>query len=264
MIYSCYPRFLTRLFVRILIVGIAVVRPVSVRAQAMVGGPYSASIYSDHLPDSQSDKFSGEFQGDGLLSSASFGMRVFDHVQAGSGSDSVGMTQIQSNLDPVSPQALIFGSSYDPFKTFDTLNGSAARFGLASRPDDVLRGGPAVYPEALWMGTTADTDTKGGNHFEAGMTARFSFGRKTRYPVTITFPVYMALGDEQYFLGPHFGYITAGINLRVPLSFIPSRYGRWSAGSSADFCYYGTNATEFVRSIGVQIPKLAAALNVEL
>jgi hypothetical protein len=74
----------------------------------------------------------------------------------------------------------------------------------------------------------------------------------------------MAIGDEQYLFGQRFGYISAGVNVRVPLVFLPSRYGKWTAGSSADLCYYGTTAAEFVHAVGPQLPKLAAVFTVEL
>ena len=206
------------------------------------------------------------------LGSASFGLFVFDHFPSGYGTGSFGWmdlprpwygSQLQRNPD-LDGAPVMFGTFYDPFKTFEGNGFTATSFGWLPQLNNVLRGGPGSYPDALWMGTTADTEwTKQGSNFEASMTAQFIWSKQTRYPVTVTFPAYMQFGDEQYLLGPRYGYVTAGINLRMPLSFIPSRYGRWSAGSSADLCYYGENMREFVKSIGPQVPRMALALNVD-
>src|SRR6185369_14678715 len=170
----------------------------------------------------------------------------------GNGWQTPELSLIGANFSTVPP-------SSDASKTFSSGNEfAAATSGPAPRFDNVMRGGPAV-PDTVWMGLTPNTDWKHGNNFEAGLTAQFVCGKKTQYPVTVRLPVYMAVNDEQYFLGPHCGYISAGINLRAPLRFISNRFGKWSVGGSADFCYYGTTTTEFVRSIGLQIPKVVAA-----
>jgi hypothetical protein len=106
-------------------------------------------------------------------------------------------------------------------------------------------------------------EIKGRNYLEGGMSAEFLFCKNSRYPLIVTIPVSMAMGDEEYWFGPHFDYITAGVNVRVPLSFIPTRYGRWTAGSSADLCYYGTTATEFAKPMGLPSSKIGATLSVD-
>jgi len=67
-----------------------------------------------------------------------------------------------------------------------------------------------------------------------------------------------------YYFGHHYGWIAEGVNLRVPLSFIPRQYGKWRAETSADLCYYGTTTGKFANSIGWQVPKVGAALKLEL
>jgi hypothetical protein len=153
----------------------------------------------------------------------------------------------------------------DPVKTFNDPNGfAAAQFDLPVRLDTMLRGGPAVPPPPVCVWINGDYgEVKGRNYLEGGMSAEFVFRKNARYPLIITIPTTMAVGDEEYWFGPHFGYITAGVNVRVPLSFIPSRYGRWTAGSSADLCYYETTATQFLKSIGVPSSKIAATLSVD-
>jgi hypothetical protein len=107
-------------------------------------------------------------------------------------------------------------------------------------------------------------DIRGANHFEGTLAPHWIFFRQSRYPVTVTLPTQMTVSEDPYYFGHHYGWIAAGVNIHVPLSFIPRHYGKWSAGTSADFCYYGTTATEFVNSIGWQVPKLSAAFSLEL
>lgn len=200
-------------------------------------------------------------QGQVSLNIASLGFVEFNRVQVAN----VGTIDLSEFSDDglmydvnlIGGSAGIVRPSYDPFKFAATIGGLAPQF------ENIMHSSPGI-PDMLWMGLTPDSDWKHGNDFEAGMTAQFVWGRKARYPVTIRLPMYVAASDEQYFLGPHYGYISAGINLRVPLRFISTRYGRWTAGGNADFCYYGTTTSEFVRSIGLQIPKVAAVFSVEL
>jgi hypothetical protein len=157
-------------------------------------------------------------------------------------------------------------TSYYPVRTLTNPEGfSAAQFGGPIRPDSLLRSAAAAYPQLICAWMTGDYgEDKGRNYLEAGINTEFVLRKNSRYPLIVTIPLNTVVGDEQYFLGPHFAYVSTGVNLRVPLSFIPSRYGKWTAGNNADLCYYGTTAAEFVHSFGFQVPKIAAVLSVEL
>ena len=130
-----------------------------------------------------------------------------------------------------------------------------------SRPDafGIVIGRPAPPGS---VGSTLDVS--GASHYGATFAPRWILNRNSRYPVTVTLPAQVMLGEDPYWFGHSYGWISAGLNVRVPLSFIPSRYGKWSAGASADLCYYGTTMGEFAKSLGLQMPKLGAALSLEL
>lgn len=110
----------------------------------------------------------------------------------------------------------------------------------------------------------ATMDTSGANHFKALAAPHWVLCRNSRYPITVTLPVQAVAGDDPYWFGHHYGWVAGGVNVRVPLSFIPKQYGKWSAGTSADLCYYGTTTAEFAKSLGLQLPKLGAAVRLEL
>jgi hypothetical protein len=174
--------------------------------------------------------------------------------------------ETQAAVDPFGVQrSMLVETSYDSVKTFNDPNGFAAtQFGMPVRLDTMLRDGSSAPapPLSVWI-TGDDGKDKGRNYLEGGISAQFVFRKSARYPLIVTVPASFAAGDEEYWFGPHFGYITIGVDVRVPLSFIPSRYGRWTAGSSADLCYYGTTATEFLNSVGLHLPKIGASFSVD-
>ena len=174
--------------------------------------------------------------------------------------------ETQPAVDPVGLQrTVLVETSRDPVKTFNNPNEFAAdQLGMRVQLDTILRDGSAVPPPPVCAWISGDYgEDKGRNYLEGGMSAQFVFRKNARYPLLVTVPVSMAVGDDEYAFGPRFGYITMGVSVRVPLSFIPSRYGRWTAGSSADLCYYGTTMAEVVKSVGLHMPKFAAALTVD-
>ena len=107
-------------------------------------------------------------------------------------------------------------------------------------------------------------NVNGASHYEAGVAPSLILGRHSRYPVTLTFSGHMSVNEDPYWFGHDYGWVSAGVAVRVPLSFIPKQFGRWSAGTTADLCYYGTSTDEFMRSIGLQMPKIGAAFKIDL
>jgi hypothetical protein len=129
---------------------------------------------------------------------------------------------------------------------------------------DVFRTGIFGDPiTRLAPGVPGTLDINGASHFDGTVAPRWIFFRQSRYPVTVTLPVQMTVHEDPYYFGHHYGWVAAGANVRVPLSFIPRQYGKWSAGTSTDFCYYGTTRAEFMNSIAWQVPKLGASFCLE-
>jgi hypothetical protein len=69
-----------------------------------------------------------------------------------------------------------------------------------------------------------------------------------QYPVTLTVPIYTQIGPSTYWDARHtyghsiIGLVSASINLSVPLSFIPARYGHWHADLGFTYDYLVNNA----------------------
>jgi hypothetical protein len=131
---------------------------------------------------------------------------------------------------------------------------------------DIFRTGfPGDFKARLVPGAGGSAlDITAANHFEASVAPRWVLRKQSRYPITVALPAQVLVQEDPYYFGHSYGWMAAGVNVRVPLSFIPKQYGKWSATTSADLCYYGTTTAEFQKSIGPQLPRLGAALTLEL
>lgn len=86
----------------------------------------------------------------------------------------------------------------------------------------------------------------GGWYYEIGLAPSYTVMPKSTYPITLTVPITVGLGDQSgFYAGNTFGYFTTGLNASVPLAFIPSCFGAWT--TTAGFNYYrlGDTATEY-------------------
>lgn len=63
--------------------------------------------------------------------------------------------------------------------------------------------------------------------------------------VTLSFPIEAGFSLSDYYevagVDESFGYVTAGVAVSMPLSFIPAGYGEWSFSAGADYLALGTN-----------------------
>jgi hypothetical protein len=78
---------------------------------------------------------------------------------------------------------------------------------------------------------------KGGWYYEIGLAPTYTFLKDSQYPITATLPITVGLGDQNgFYAGNTFGYFTTGLNVSVPLAFVPSCFGAWT--TTAGFNYY--------------------------
>jgi hypothetical protein len=122
-----------------------------------------------------------------------------------------------------------FDSPADNFNTARSLN-----FNLAFDDTDFL-GAFALHPHVAVL---MELDAPGaaglqedGWYYEVGIAPSHTFG-----PVTVTVPVTVGLGNDEFYAGDTYGYASAGVTLSTPISFIPSKWGAWTA--SAGYTYY--------------------------
>jgi hypothetical protein len=113
---------------------------------------------------------------------------------------------------------------------------SARSINLNLAYDDTdLLGKFALHPHVTVL---AELDAPGaaginghGWYFEPGIAPSYTLG-----PVTFTAPITLGLGDHRFYNGPAFGYVSAGIQASIPISFIPDCFGKWTL--SGGYTYY--------------------------
>jgi hypothetical protein len=154
-----------------------------------------------------------------------------------------------------------------PAQTLSEADWPIASFSFFStRLSEVARRTVAEAPDRLGAWLTPGADEKaGGSHFEGGIAPHVDFGKKSARRASVILPVNVGFGDQEYWVGHQFGYVSGGINVRVPLSFLPARCGKWTAGTDAEICYYGTTTAEFMNAVpSLGAIKLSAVLRTEL
>lgn len=107
-------------------------------------------------------------------------------------------------------------------------------------------GACALHPHVSWFrpfpgGWEASDE---GSYFELGIEPGRAFGKGER-PVTMSFPIALGLGQKRYYLGEHFGFFSAGIAVRLPLAFIPSKWGDWNLALSGTYYRLGRNVANW-------------------
>lgn len=119
--------------------------------------------------------------------------------------------------------------------------------GNLSYDDTDLLGPFALHPHiAVLKGFIGNmVGVPGGDrawYYEVGIAPGFQVGKGGSYPVSFTFPINAGFGHETY--NEDFGYVSGGVNVSVPLAFVPSCYGNWTFSSGFTYWYLGDNAAE--------------------
>ena len=106
-----------------------------------------------------------------------------------------------------------------------------------------------VTNSASYIGNTEITGpgaagiNPGGWYYEIGIAPNYTFLPKSSYPITVTVPATLGLGDQSGFYAHNvFGYFTTGLNVSVPLAFIPTCFGAWTTNAGFNYYYLGNTA----------------------
>lgn len=89
-----------------------------------------------------------------------------------------------------------------------------------------------------------------GWYFQLGVAPGFEAG-----PASVSFPLTLGLGGRGYYesldlstgtlQNETFGFFSAGVNVEVPLSFIPEAYGEWTFNAGVAWYYLGDALEEY-------------------
>jgi hypothetical protein len=133
-----------------------------------------------------------------------------------------------------------------PNNAFSTVQEISFSF---SFDDSELLGAFALAPSALLaveVKGQADGGSNKGVYLQLGVEPGFTLIESENYPVSLSFPLTLGLSLSDYYQNSTgdddtFGYFDLGVNLSVPLSFIPADYGSWEVFVKGDFLFLGDN-----------------------
>jgi len=122
-----------------------------------------------------------------------------------------------------------FDSPSDQFASFRGVNAN-----LSYNDSDLLKAF-ALHPHVSYLReieNKAGIGTNKGNYYEVGVTP----GLPAYGPLSVTFPIAAGFGSAGFY-GPEtgFGYLSAGVNATVAMSFVPSKFGAWSFTTGATY-----------------------------
>jgi hypothetical protein len=203
----------------------------------------------------------GEFYtGSGWLSSASATVAVFNSLQFHhdgiSAQNEMLRTwyeaQIEAGFSLVFADVLTADAKYVRLESPNGAFVAANAVTLALQLDDERwLGAFALRPRFLWFTPVANnSNLEGeiGHYFEFGVAPGVMVAPKSQYPVSVSFPAAVGLGDYHYYLGDRFGFASAGVAVSVPLAFVPKGLGSWSINGSALYYRLGRTPAEFTSS----------------
>lgn len=117
--------------------------------------------------------------------------------------------------------------------------------------DSELWGGDfTISPYAL-IAFEFDTDDSFGDddniYLELGGETGISLFESTDFPIDLTIPVTIGLSLDEFYVdeggdNEFFGFVSVGANVGMPLDFIPSQFGTWSAGAGLTLFILNDNA----------------------
>lgn len=191
------------------------------------------------------------YEGDGFLSKVSLNLGLWSSVHSHSQAIPGSTTRNWYEFDYTAGLAFTFAkkltatlsyfefdSPSDSFNTARSIN-----LNLAYDDSDLL-GAFAIHPHFTVLAELTAPGFAGldshGWYFEFGIAPGFAAG-----PATITFPINVGFGDDNFYAGDNFGYVSAGVNASVPLKFIPEGFGSWSVNAGYTYYYLGDNLTAF-------------------
>jgi hypothetical protein len=145
-----------------------------------------------------------------------------------------------------SPSYYAFLSPNDGFSTFQGVN---LKFGI---DDSKWLGLFALHPSFTMLfevDNKAGTGKDEGVYYEVAIQPAFAAG-----PASVSFPVTAGFGSGDFYgslrsdgsiENEGFGYVSGGVQVDVPLKFIPASYGSWTATASYKLYYMGDGVEDF-------------------
>ena len=103
-----------------------------------------------------------------------------------------------------------------------------------------------------------ETDGKAGSGSDEGVYVElgveptvYTLASDSTYPFAFSVPAKVGLGFSDFYEDDEsLGFVSVGLKASVPLAFMPSRYGAWSASAGVYYYYYGDGVDDFNEGTG--------------
>ena len=130
-------------------------------------------------------------------------------------------------------------------------------------------GGFALKPYGIVF---IETDGKAGSGSDEGVYVElgieptiYTAGSEGSYPVSLSVPTKVGLGFADFYEDDEaLGYVSVGLKAGVPLAFIPTQYGAWSASAGVYYYYYGDGVDDFNTGTGDGDDDIVGTLGISL
>jgi hypothetical protein len=201
--------------------------------------------------------YEGE-EGKGFLNSAMFTLMLWSSVHDINLPASTGSSWFEQDINP--GFMFTFAKNWtftisDYIYTSPGITSTSHNLSLAFEYDDSdLLKAFALHPHfyfqqeltkhaglAFKNGVPFSSDAPKGQYYELGIGPGYKFGEKSTYPVTVTLPTAVGFGSNGFY-GQGFGYFSTGLEVSVPLAFIPSSYGSWTTSVSGKYYRLGSTS----------------------
>jgi hypothetical protein len=180
--------------------------------------------------------------------------------------NNIAYAQHDPNVGPWNELDDFFSLSFDPIKnlnanfTYVAFNSPDGAFTTEHNSDvylsytdtDFWGGNFGLHPYLdIWWAMAGDSTVilgKHGNTFYAqpGLVPTYTFKEIPSYPVTVKVPMYLSVGPKDYWStgtarsggtwgDGNVGLFNVGVDVGVPLAFIPTKYGYWHADASVTY-----------------------------
>jgi hypothetical protein len=200
------------------------------------------------------------YEGTGFINNVTFNLGFWSNLESDTNfAPAAGQrTNVWEEFDWMPGIAVTFAKNFTftvSYFEFDSPNQSfsAARsinLNLAYNDTDLL-GMWALHPHVTFLqevdghaGLNAGgNNKKEGQYYEVGIAPAFTFMKDSKYAPTLTIPVTAGFGSNGFY-GTGFGYFSAGGTISVPLAFIPSGFGAWTANVGGTYYYLGQTTAD--------------------
>jgi hypothetical protein len=80
---------------------------------------------------------------------------------------------------------------------------------------------------------------------ELGISPGFIIAEKSSFPVTVSVPITVGIGDSHFYPDEAFGFLSAGPNVSIPINIAADPSGRWAMNASVLYQTFGAGTAAF-------------------